>query len=218
MNLPGSAGQQRRDLMLGGVVTSTGATQLLLPEAKSRSFFMFSNLSDTNMFLQFGSARAGAVTISGGIVTAVAIANAGFGYTVPPDIVLLGGGDGGAGGAFVGVGDSGYPAPGDAAMTWARTANMASQRPAKVRCTLSGNAVNAIVVDDMGAGYKVAPLAVIRNSPLDPVGAAIASATDGFLIAANGGSIYLNGTFCPTDPISLFCASGSKVGRYAWAP
>ena len=63
--------------------------------------------------------------------------------------------------------------------------------------------LDAIVLDDPGAGYAVAPMVFIYNSDLDPNGVAAPSDTDGIIITP-GGSIVFNGTCCPTDPIAIF--------------
>lgn len=204
--MPGMRGQQVRDHLYdaSGVIASGGTAQLLLPEAKSRSFLLIQNLDGSAVLnVEFGGARATA-TITNGAVTGFTITNAGQGYTDAPTVELQGGGTGGNS-SFLGVGLPGYPAPGDPGYAWPRTTDMSAFKPAKVHATLSGGAVNAIVIEDPGAGYVIAPFVKITNSLLDPYGVAIASATSGILLPANGGNLFMDRAV-PTDQISIFSA------------
>lgn len=208
MRWQGLAGQQRRDLTFdaSGTIAAGGTPQLILPEAKSRGYLCIQNISGQVLMLEFGSARA-TCTISDGQVTAVTVTNAGFGFTIAPTIEFLGGGIYGQNGMygfnstnFVGVGDVGYPAP---------------SRPAKAHCVMgasavSGLQVNSIVIDDPGASYITAPKVFIHNSLLDPVGAALPSASVGFLLPANGGNIWFDGSSCPTDQIAVYGGTNSQ--------
>lgn len=210
--MPGMRGQQTRDHLYdaSGVIASGGTAQLLLPEAKSRSALLIQNIDTgtATLFVEFGGARATA-TISNGQIASFSVTNAGFGYTVAPEVELLGGGTGGNS-SFLGVGLPGYPAPGDPGYSWPRTTDMSAFKPAKVHATLSGGAVNAIVIEDPGAGYVIAPFVKITNSLLDPYGVAIASATSGILLPAQGGRLYYDRAV-PTDQISIF---GAGTTRY----
>lgn len=215
MQLPGVKGQQTRDFSFNfaSTIATGGTAQLLLPEAKSRSLFIFCNNSDTAMYLEFGGARAHA-TLTSGVVTSVSIDNAGFNYTYPPVVDFLGGGNSGNPN-IVGVGQVGYPSPGDGAYAPPRT-DLSGQRPAKGTAVLAssgiaGSLITSITIEDGGAGYAAAPYVFIRNSLRDPAGVAIPSATSGMPIQANGGSIYINGPSCPTDAIAVFCATTGKA-------
>lgn len=213
--MPGMRGQQTRDLMFdaSGVIAAGAAAQLLLPEAKSRSFLLITNLHLTEiMYVDFGSARATAV-ITSGAVTSFVVVNAGFGFTRPPKVSLLGGGDGGNS-SFLGVGEPGYPAPGDAGMSAARFTDMSGQRPAKAHAVLTADAVTSIVIEDPGAGYVIAPYVFITNDPLDPYGVAIPSATSGIPIPANTSLIFDRAV--PTDPVSIVAASTNHAFACKW--
>ena len=202
--MPGMRGQQRRDHLYdaSGIIASGGTAQLLLPEAKERSFLFIQNLDGTSdLYVEFGAARATA-TISGGKITGFSITNAGMGYTIAPQVELLGGGNGGNS-TFLGAGLPGYPAPGDPGDSWPRTTDMSAFKPAQVHATLSAGAVNDIVIEDPGNGYVIAPFVKITNSLLDPYGVAIASATSGIWLTPGGGNLYMDRAV-PTDQISIF--------------
>ena len=70
---------------------------------------------------------------------------------------------------------------------------------------LTAGAVTSIAIEDPGFGYIKAPFVAITNSLLDPNGVAIASATAGIYLGANGGSITFD-RCVPTDAISIFSA------------
>ena len=208
MKLVGSGEQIVQHYMYdaSGTITAGGTAQLLLPRAMARSYFYFLNKSNGDLVLEFGSARA-TCTISGGAVTSggFTITNAGFNFTKPPIILFLGGGypnaplqsgqPPGLNTSYVGGAGPNFPAP---------------SHVAKAHTTLSANAVNAIVLDDPGANYLIAPMVFIQNSDLDPNGCAVPSATVGRIVPA-GGSVEFNGTCCTTDPIAVFGASTSQA-------
>lgn len=209
MQLTGSAGQIKRLPLYdaSGTLAAGGTPQLILPEGTSRSFLLIANNSDTAMYLEFGSARA-TCTISNGSVDSITIENAGFGFTVPPIVNFYGGANNGWNindPGFTGCGLVGYPSPG---------------KPAVAHCEITGGVVTNIVIDDGGSGYVVAPQIVITNSLRDPFGCAAPNSSTGvgIPIFANGGSYYVNGTTCPTDSISLVCASPSKKFTCKWMP
>lgn len=212
MQLVGTRGQQERDYTYGGAgtITTGGTAQLLIPEHKSRALFIFQNLSTANLYLEFGAARATA-TITSGVVTSVSITNSGFNYTYAPDVFFYGGGNSNNS-AHLGVGDYGYPSPGDPAYVWPRTTDLSAQKPAKGHAVLSGTSVNSIAIEDGGAGYNTAPLVFMRNSLRDPFGAATPSTTSGLLIPPSGG-YYINGPACPTEPIAIY---GGTTGQQFW--
>lgn len=199
MQLTGSRGQETRDPVFdaSGTITAGGTAQLVLPEAKQRTFLMFQNISDTNMYLEFGSARATA-TLTSGVVTSVAVTNAGFGFTIPPHIEFLGGGNDGwnmNNSTTITPGLPSWPSP---------------KSVAQATCVLSGSTVGSIAIVSGGANYKNAPYVFIRNSLNDPSGCAIPSATVGVLIVPSG-SITFNGISCPTDPMAVYCATTAKA-------
>ena len=182
-----------------GTITNGGTAQLLLPRRMSCSSLEIQNISDTNMFIEIGSARATA-TITNGVVTSVAVTNSGFNFTLPPIVEFLGGGNAGNT-TFVSATLPDYPSP---------------SNPAIAHATLSAGSVNAIVIDNGGSGYKIAPYVFIRNSDLDPSGCATPSATSGLILLPSGGAFTANGTTCTTDPISIFCATSGKAFSCKW--
>lgn len=196
MKLVGSGEQQVAHYLYdaSGTLAGSGA-QLLLPRSPSRSLLLIQNISAHVMNLEFGAGRATA-TLTSGKVTSVAVTNAGFGFTKPPIVQFLGGGNPGNS-SYIGLGLAG---------------GMAPQKPAIGRAVLTGAAgsatISSIVVDDGGAGYITAPFVFLRNSDLDPNGCTVPSATVGILLAASGGQLLLNGTACPTDPIGIIGTSG----------
>ena len=217
MQLPGSRGQMVRDLTFdaSGTIATGGTAQLLLPEHKARSFLFIQNLDSTHdLYIEFGAARAHAVLTSG-VVTSVVVDNAGFGYTYPPNVEFLGGGNSGNT-AFLGVAAPLYPAPGDPGDSPIRFTDFTLQKVAKAHATLgvssiSGSLVNAIVIEDGGKGYQTAPLVRITNSLRDPYGVAIPSTTSGMWLSAGGGNLYINGPYCMTDQISVYGGTTSQA-------
>lgn len=194
MQIPGTASQIARHPIFDASGTSTGSAQLVLPEAKARSLLYLQNISDTVMYVEMGSARATA-TLTSGAVTGFTITNAGFNFTIPPIVTLLGGGNPGNS-TFLGAGLPLYDSPTNVATATA---------------VLTAGAVSSLVVSNPGSLYKTAPYVFISNSPNDPSGCAVPSAGVGFYLAASGGSITIDGTACPTDPVALFCASSGKA-------
>lgn len=213
MQLPSTRGQQVRDHFYdaSGTITTGGQPQLVLPEHRSRSFLYFQNLSAVDMYLEFGAARATA-TLTSGKITSFSVTNAGFGYTQPPIVRLIGGGNSNNP-AFLAVGAPGYPSPGDPSDVIAlnRYTDLSAQRPGEAHAVLTGAAVSSIVIDNPGSGYQLAPLVFLENTLRDPYGAAIPSATSGIWIPAGSGSLYMNGTTCPTDQMAVFCATTSSA-------
>jgi hypothetical protein len=76
---------------------------------------------------------------------------------------------------------------------------------------LTTGAVSSIVVDDGGTGYVVAPYVFIVNSDLDPNGCAIPAIGTAGVQLNSGGSLFFNGTTCPTDSISVIGTSGDTL-------
>jgi hypothetical protein len=213
MLLPGARGQQQRDLLydFSGTIATGGTTQLLLPERKSTSFLFVQNISDYQMFIKFGSAKAHAVLTSG-VVTSVVVDDAGFGFTLAPTVQFLGGG--GIGWNFNDGLNTGSTAPQSICPNNFATAqaNMASATP------LGGLKVNSITVLNGGANYLQAPYVFIANNYNDPMGCGTASGTSGVSLSAVNGSWTSNGTMCPTEPISIYCATSAAPFTCYWSP
>lgn len=204
----GSRGQQTRDIMfvVSGQLTSSSPTQLVLPEHRSRSYFLLENLSGNTIYIAFGAGEAKA-TISGGVVTSISVTNGGFGFTVPPQVLLLGGGvDGNT--KFVGATSPGYPPPG---VSYNNDMPPIG-RQAVAHAVLSGGVVTSIVVDDGGAGYALAPFVLMINDPNDPNGCADPSVNSGYGIPiTTNGSFQFAGNTCTTSPVAIYCGtSGAR--------
>lgn len=194
--MPGTRGQiGTRDLTFraDGTITSGSLPQLILPEQWQRSFFQFCNVSNSPMYLEFGSARAHCALTNKG-VSSITVDNGGFGFTRPPMVQFLGGGSG-DNTSRIGTIDPFGPAP---------------DHPAQAHCTLSGGAVNAIIIDDPGIGYLVSPYVRITNDPLDFVGCADPSSGSGSgLLLQSGQIITENELIVPTDQVAVFCATAT---------
>lgn len=196
-----------------GTITSGGTAQLIVPEQRyGRSYFLFENISDTDMYLEIGFARATA-TLTSGVVSSIAVANAGFNYNTAPTVKFYGGGDPNNAAAFT-PGIPGYPSP-------QGVVNSKPARPARAHCVMTGSAgnlsISSIVVDDGGAGYINAPYVFLENHLSDPMGCAVPSATSGILVkGALGASYTNNGVVCTTDPIAVYCASSSKAYTFKY--
>jgi hypothetical protein len=174
-----------------------GGTQLVLPVHQSRAHFFFQNNGTHPMWVEFGSARATA-TITNGAVSSIAVTNAGFNFTYPPIVRFAGGGDA-SNSRYLGLNQPGGEGP---------NSSLIQASPASAHCvmgasTISGNKVNTIVVDNGGSGFVIAPFVFIYNDQLDPYGAAVPSSGVGIQVLPTG-SIYYNGTACPTDSMSVF--------------
>lgn len=203
MKLNGSGGQRTRTHFYdaSGTITSGGTAQLIVPEARERTSWVFVNNSDTVMTLEFGAARATA-SLSSGTVSSLSVTNAGFGYSIAPNIEFYGGA---------------YGTPTQITPTSVLQGLpdfISPSNSAKARCVMSGSAPNmtvgSIVVDNPGSNYAYPPFVLLTNNHADPFGAAVPSATVGLLMVASGGSYTNNGTICVTDQISVFCSASSK--------
>ena len=152
-----------------GTVAAGGTAQLILPRAAPRSSIIIQNTSTSDTItLEFGCARATA-TVTNGKVTAITVTNAGFGYTYPPSVHFLGGGNM-SNGRDLGVG---YPN------------QLAPSNYASAHCVMSGGSISSIVIDNPGSGYDCAPYVQLLNDPNDNYGAAAPSATSGYKLAPN---------------------------------
>lgn len=196
MHLVGARGQFVRDFMYdaSGTVTTGGTAQLILPEHALRTAFFIQNISNGNLLVEFGGARATAV-LTNGVVTSVSVTNAGFGYTIPPRVKFFGGGDKNKNPTYLCPGLPG---------------NLSPSASASAHAVLVGGAVSSIVIDSGGANYVEAPYVFLQSSEQDPYGAALPSATVGALLSAGGGSLFYNGTTTTTDAISVY---GGTTGQ-----
>lgn len=194
-----------------GTIATGGTAQLVLPVAPFRAMLMVQNISSSTMFLEHGPSRFTA-TISGGIVTAVNIINAGFGYTIAPSIQF----DGGftpfvASAVWDGRGIHDANVPTGLATQGRVTGNVTYNRPARAHCVLTAGAVSSVVIDDGGFGYINPPEVIAKNNVRDPFGCAVPSATSGIILNNNGGAYYINGSSCHTEAIAIFCSTGSAA-------
>jgi hypothetical protein len=193
-----------------GTITTGNTAQLLLPERKSTSMLLVMNISANPAFLEIGSARATSA-LTNGTVSSITVTNGGFGFTVPPDIILMGGAQSRVGvtSSLVTAGMPGQDAPG----------TFSTGRPAVARAVLTGGVVTSIVVTDPGAGYLWPPYVLITNSQNYPFGCAspyFASTFSGIYLAPGGGSYYVNGTACPTDPLAIASATSGGAFTVKW--
>ena len=166
------------------------------------------------MYLEFGSARATA-TITNGAVSSVTITNGGFGFLMPPIVHFEGGA------AFcplTGAGPSGAGLPGYAAPS--NFPNNAGYRPATAHSVLTGGVVTSIVIDDGGAGYAFAPYVDVYNAYGDRYGCAdpFYGAVNSGLYMAPGMTYWENGTVCPTEQVSVWCATTGSPFFFRWTP
>lgn len=203
MKLIGSGQQQVRHPLYdaSGTITAGGTPQLVLAQSQSRSFLKLQNLSNGPLWFEFGSARATCVISAGAVTGVFTITNAGFNFTYPPVIRFLGGGSKNVNSTFLGLNQPNGLAP---------------SNPATAHATLSGGAVNAIVLDNAGSNYLVAPYLFFFNSDLDPYGCAVPSANVGMMLAAQSPPYILNGTACTTDPIAVFGATTGQGFLCKW--
>lgn len=198
MRMPGIRGQIGvRDLTFraDSTIASASVPQLILPESWQRSFFEFQNISTATMFLEFGSARAHC-GLTSGAVSSITVDNGGFGFTIPPTVEFLGGGNGGNS-AVIGTGDPFGPAP---------------NSPAKAHAVLTAGVVTSIVIDDPGSNYKAAPYVRLVNSNLDFIGCADPSIGSGSgMTVFPGILITTKDLTVPTDQVAVFCATISSA-------
>ena len=208
MKLPGAGDKPGDTPLFDASGTLSGTTPVLvLPRAMFRSFLLIENTGASLISVDFGYARAGAVTMSGTSpnlsVASVAVANAGHGYTLPPSVHFFGGGGGDmpyGSTAYLGV-----PLPDELSPT----------NPAVAHCVMTGSApnksVSSIGIDNPGSGYLCAPLAYLRNNRLDPNGCVAAAAGSGAInLPAGSAALIWNGTTCPTDPLVIVGSSGGS--------
>lgn len=173
-----------------GSIATGGTPQLILPRAAPRSSIIIQNTSTSDTItLEFGCARATA-TVTNGMVTAITVTNAGFGFTYAPSVHFLGGGNM-SNGRDLGVG---YPN------------QLAPSNYASAHCVMSGGSISSIVIDNPGSGYDCAPYVQLLNDPNDNYGAAVPSTTSGFKLAP-GASLYQAYNVVTTDAIAVYGAT-----------
>lgn len=220
MQLVGSRDQQQRDHIYSadGTIAAGNTSQLLLPERKGCSFLVIQNNSSGALFIEIGGARA-TVTVSGGGLGAFTVTNGGFGYTLPPKVLLFGGGSGGNS-ISPGATLPNWPAPGDPGFAGPRLGST-SARPGTAHAVLTLGVVTSIVVDDPGSGYVTPPYVFLENNIVDPKGVAdpyFGSVNSGIQLPSSGGSYYVNGTHCTTDAIAIWGATTGQAFTCRWAP
>lgn len=207
MYLPNTQAQGglHRAFRADGAIAQTNTPQLILPVAVSRGMWMVMNISASVMFLEHGPARFTA-TITNSAVSAITIANGGFGYTIPPILQAAGGYlPYVANSAWDGRGLIGSQAP-SGLSPQGDIQNPVYARPAKLRAVLTTGVVTSVVIDDGGFGYINPPEIVVENHPNDPFGCAspyFGSAHSGIYLGPDGGFYYINGTACWTDAVSI---------------
>lgn len=165
----------------GGFIAVAGTPQLLLPPGHRRSYIAVYNTSAAELRLGLGGAR-GKATISGGAVNAVSVANAGMGYTKPPNVIFFGGIGGGLG----------FQAPSD-------------PNVATAHANLSGATIGTITVDQGGAGYTAAPDVLLQNQLDDTTGSFAPGTTQGITLAAGASWIWNPANLLPlTEALSIW--------------
>jgi hypothetical protein len=173
-----------------GKIAAGGTPQLILPRAAPRSSILIQNTSSSDpLYFEFGGARATAV-LNNGTVSSFIITNAGFGYTYPPSVHFLGGGN------ISNNRDLGLGYPNQLAPSNYTTAH----------CVLTNGAVSSIVIDNPGSGYDCPPYVLLLNDPNDNYGAAVPSTTSGFKLAA-GQWFQQDSSVVHTDQISVYGAN-----------
>lgn len=206
MKLVGVRGQQQIDdyYDASGTIATGGTAQLLLAQRKSCSSFFIQNLSSGALYLQFGLQPATA-TLTSGVVTSVAVNDAGFGFNAPPNVFFWGGGNANDPASY-GATMQGWPSPKHPAQGVAVMATSA----------ISGQKVNSISVTDGGSGYLVAPYVFVQALRTDPTGVGIPSATAGILVPANGGAFQIVDITCPTTAVAIFGATTGQAYTCKW--
>ena len=203
MNLIGSRGQQLQEAYLdhSGTITTGGTAQLCIPQRKACSHLLIQNLSAGTLTVQIGI-RPGVATITNGVVTAISVPDAGFGFQKPPVVTLIGGGNAMAPG-MQGATCFGWPSPANAATAQAEIAN---------------GTISSIVITNGGSGYLAAPYVFIQADYRDPTGVGTPSSISGILLASGGGMIDFNGTACPTDAVAIWGATTGQAFTARWMP
>jgi len=195
MRLVGAGGQVRLDNFYdaSGTIAAGGTAQLALAQSPARSYLYIQNNGADTLWVEIGPPRAHA-TVSNGVVTGISVDNAGFGFSYPPRVLLMGGGAPPTQTLFLGIGQPEAWSP---------------PHPATASAVMTGSAPNQSVasftINDPGAGYVCAPYVALINDRNDPNGCAIPSSANAGAFRIDAGK-YLewNGTVCPTGPVAIF--------------
>jgi len=208
MQLIGTRGQQQIDDLFdaSGTITTGGTAQLVLPQRKSCSLLLLENISDTDMLFQIG-VRPAVATLTSGVVTSISVPDIGFGFTLPPLVLALGGGNAGD------PSTQGGTLPG-----WPTPNNPAQLRAVMATSLLGGLQISSISIDNGGSGYLAPPFIYIQPDRRDPTGVGLPTASVGMLLKSGGGQASYDATMCPTTAISVFCATTGKAFTCKWAP
>jgi hypothetical protein len=196
VKLIGAGGQQVQHYLWRSDVTMTGSAQLVLGRSQARCLLLLHNVGINSMYLEIGSGAA-AATLTSGKVSSIAVTNAGFNYSKPPLVRILGGGQAGNS-SYLGLNQPNGPGP--------NSQGGFTGRPATAHAVMTGavgsQTIASIAIDDGGAGYAIAPYVQIMNDDLDPYGAAVPAVLTGIVLAA-GDTLKFDATASPTDPISV---------------
>jgi hypothetical protein len=145
-------------------------------------------------------------TVPNQSVSSVAVANAGQGYSRPPQVVFFGGGGGYGAGIQAGWMQLGVGAPDEDAPS----------NVAMAHCVMTGSVPNqtvaSIAIDNPGSGYVCAPMCYLRNDPYDPNGCVAAAAATSIQLAVGSAGIFFDKSVCPTTPVVIV---GSNGGTYS---
>lgn len=162
-------------LDFSGTIAAGGTAQLILPQQPGRSWLSITNVDATDvLYIGVGPAKATA-TVTAGAISAITVNNVGVGYTVAPQVRILGGIINGDYKTSPGSTNSaGVPLPGQVATAVA---------------TIAGGVVTGITVTNPGSGYLVAPLIYLENPWPQLGGGAYAPSTN------NGIGIPVNTTY-----------------------
>lgn len=170
-----------------GTITAGGTAQTLLPQQPWRTWLFFTNISTGNLTLAIGAPPATA-GLTNGVVTSITIPDGGLGFTIAPQVVLLGG-------LVRGDLRSGGPA-----------------NPAQVVVSLTGSAINTTaVIANGGSGYLVAPYVQFLNPlPFLGGGTGTPSATSGIVVLPNG-SFVMESSAITTSAVSVWGATTTQA-------
>lgn len=138
----------------------------------------------------------------------MSVIDGGLGYTHAPLVRFWGGGNNFGNTSWVSIGQPNMPPP--------NSAGPGVGRVAIAHAVLTTGAISSIVVDDGGAGYAAPPYVEIINSDLDFAGCSAPTATSGIVMATGASPLILNGSCCPTDPISVLSANTADTFVCRW--
>lgn len=208
--LIGARNQQQLDdyYDCSGTIITGGTPQLCIPQRKSCTKLVIQNLSSGALAISFGVLPATA-TLTNGVLTALTVNDAGFGFQVPPTVLIMGGGN------------ANDPASkGATAPDWPTPYNVATAVAVLGTSAISGLQINSFTITNPGSGYLAKPYVRIVPDRTDPTGVGLPSLTAGgsYLLSASGGNYYDNGTACPTTAISIIGATTGQAYTAKWMP